>query len=232
MADDVVIQNGWYHHNANLGMQCYNSHSTSDGRADRCTVRYSLIEDNVNSGVALEGNDDVFAYNVVRNNGASGVLAGYGGANRIRILNNAIYNNGGTSGVSLGAGGSIPLADPVVSNNLIFGHGTEITNPAYVTGETLSYNACAAADSCGSTGKLTIAAVTDCLVSTTTPVQKSGSTCIDAGTNVGLAYNGAAPDIGATESISCASGAVTGNALDIQCSMALNTPNCPIAQHS
>lgn len=196
--DDHLIMNSWFHHNSNLGMQCYNSKTTSGGRADRCTITGNLFEDNTTSGLAMEGYDDVFTRNIVRNNTASGVLAGYGGVDRIKIYNNAIYNNGGASGISLGHINGTAL-NAEVKNNIIIGHTTEVTIGINVVGSVLSHNACASADSCGTTGKVTIAAFTDCLVSDGNPTQKAGSSCLGFGTNVGLPYNGSGPEVGPEE---------------------------------
>jgi hypothetical protein len=55
----------------------------------------------------------------------------------------------------------------------------------------------------------------------------SGSAAINACVDVGLSYNGSAPDCGAFESFPGAGGTVTGNTLDAQLGMAFNTPLIP-----
>lgn len=75
-----------------------------------------------------------------------------------------------------------------------------------LSGVTVSNNGCLTSLFCGATNKLTLLTAGDCL---NNPVggdfsQKSGSLCIDAGANVGLPYNGSAPDIGAFETFTFA----------------------------
>lgn len=207
--DDVTIEHSWFHDNGNGGLQFYNSWPDSDGRADRAILRYSIVEDNVvGPGVAAESNDCVIHNNIIRRNGSSsgaGIALGYGGSLRCQVFNNVIYANASGSGTGLIFGNYGSASNGSAKNNIIFGHATEVLVNANSTGVTLSHNACSASDSCGSTSKLTISAITACTVSTTDFTQKAGSSCIDTGTSVGLAYNGSAPDIGPHETFTFAS---------------------------
>lgn len=120
------------------------------------------------------------------------------------IYNNTIYNNLANSGTAYGVRiENSFVSGTVVRNNIIIGNETgQVTNSG--TSSTITHNACTAGDSCG-TSKTTIASITACTVSTSNFTLKSGSSCIDAGTNVGLAFNGSAPDIGVYETFTFAS---------------------------
>lgn len=214
--DDITVANSWFHDNSNTGFQCYNVHATSDGRPDRCHIYGTVIENNGFSGVIIEGNDSRVHHNIVRNNGASGVVTGYGGgALRTQIYNNVIYNNLGTYGVNIGNFGV--GSDANVKNNIIIGHSTEVTVGASSTGVTVSHNACLAGDACGTTGKLTVTSVADIW---TNPAGNdftvtAGSPTINAGTDVGLAKCGSAPEIGPFEACGVVSASITGSTVDV-----------------
>ncbi len=55
----------------------------------------------------------------------------------------------------------------------------------------------------------------------------SGSSAINACVDIGLSYNGSAPDCGAFETFTGTGGTVSGNTLDAQLGMAFNTPLIP-----
>ena len=177
-SDDFLMEDSWIHHNGNGGIQCYNSGTLSDGRADRCTIRNSTLENNQTFGAAIESNDGEFYNNIVRNNGSTGIIVGYTGSLRTKIYNNLVFSNGPT-GVTLGAFGS--ASNSHVRNNIILGHPTEVQVNANSTGVIVSHNACGASDSCGTTGKLTISTLADVFVSDTDYRLKSNSPAIDAG---------------------------------------------------
>lgn len=126
--------------------------------------------------------------NVIHGNGSGGGGSGvriFGSTFTVtgtKVYNNTIYNNTGY-GVRLGSGSS----GTEVKNNHIIGNGSgQIDNQGSGTIQTTNR----------STGS-----ITDCTPSTSVFTQKASSSCIDAGTNIGLPYNGSAPDIGAYETI-------------------------------
>lgn len=208
--DDILVEDSVSHDNANTGIQCYNSNSTSDGRADRCTIRRSKFYSNGAAGVLVEGNDDKVYHNLIYGNGA-GVLLGYTGTLRAHVYGNTIYNNSG-SGIQFRS----TADDSEAKNNIIFGNDLAIEIPAdsggsTATGIVQTYNACSSAQSCGSTGKLTIAALTDILVSTSDFRLKASSSAINAGTSVTDYTCTSTCDIGAFEAVPTPTGTIAAN---------------------
>lgn len=217
--DDMTVEYSLVRNAANAGLQCYTGHATSDGRSDRCTVRYSEFRDSGAAGVLAEGNDNQIYGNYIHDNGA-GILLGYSGALRAKVYNNTILNNDG-SGIQFRGSAD----DGFATNNIIFGNTLAIEIVTGATNNTLSYNACSSAQSCGSTGKRTISAITDCTVSTSDVRQKSGSSCINSGIVIsGFNYNGSAPDIGAYESVPNPVCSITTNVITCIFPMSLNVP--------
>lgn len=195
--DDALVEDSLIHNAANSGIQCYYALADSDGRPDRCTMRRNVIRDNARTGIIVEGYDDQIYHNVIYNNGTNGILAGFGGALRLKVYKNTIYGNS-LAGIGLRSTNT----DTEIKNNIITGNGgAEIENISTGTGLVFSYNACTAAESCGSTGKLTITSITDLVVSTSNFNLKTGSIAINAGTAVtGPTCHGTC-DIGAFEAI-------------------------------
>lgn len=118
----------------------------------------------------------------------------------------SFYNNTVQSIAGDGIRISSVATSATVKNNLFgaFPNGNAVVNSGSAA-LTSTHNACTSGQSCGSTGKVTISAITGCTPSTTVFTQKSGSSCVDTGTYVGYPYNGAAPDIGAFEVFTFAS---------------------------
>lgn len=214
--DDFTLEHSWVHDNVGFGIQCYTATALSDGRADRCTIIHTLIEDNDFGGIAAESNDGLIRNNVIRNNANSAITLGYSGSLRTKIYNNLIYRTGSDAGTGVFVGNSSnPASNSEVVNNIIFGFTNAVTVHASSSGVTESYNACPAEKSCGSVGKVSISAITDILVSSTDPRLKAGSSAVDAGTNVGFAYCGSNPDIGAFEQPVVMAASIDGDLLDV-----------------
>lgn len=174
--DDTTVEDSIIAHNASVGIQCYSSHNTSDGRSDRCMVRRNIIRDNYDAGIAMEGHDGRVVNNLIENNGTAGVIFGYSGALRSAAYHNVIVNNGGT-GIQIRSTAS----DSVARNNVVVGNSKAIDVLSGANNVVQSHNACSSGDSCGSTGKLSVAALTDIFVSATDFRLKSGSPAIDTG---------------------------------------------------
>jgi hypothetical protein len=198
---DTLFEYNYVHDTRGLGMglQCYKSGATD---ASRCIVRYNRFIANPN-GMVLDGPDDQVYNNIIANGTDIGIKCGYpeGGTGCVRaqIHNNTIYNNT-HEGIYIGLFGA--GTDAVVKNNIVINNSSQVFVAGGVTGVVQANNACKTADSCGTTGKLTIALLTTCTVSTSDFTLKSGATCIDAGTALtGFSYNGSAPDIGAFETV-------------------------------
>jgi len=197
--DDGLIENSWFHHNDGNGIQCYNS---TDDQADRCTVRFSRFNNNGADGFVLEGDDDLAYANETYGNAFSGILCMRA---RNKVFNNLIYGNG-TLGFSTSGTGCDDLQ---FKNNIVTENGsTEVQIAPGNTGAVLSNNACGASESCGTTGKVTITSILDCVVSLTDFRLKAGAPCIDTGLTLPEASidflgvsrpQGAAYDIGAYE---------------------------------
>lgn len=207
--DDMLVEDSVSHDNANTGMQCYNGHTTSDGRPDRCTIRRSVFYNNGAAGIAAEGWDNKIYHNLIYGNGA-GILLGYTGANRAHVYGNTIYNNSG-SGIQFRA----TAIDSEAKNNIIFGNDLAIEKITGVTGIVETYNACSSAQACGSTGKLTIAALTDILVSTSDFRLKASSSAINAGTSVTDYTCTSTCDIGAFEAVPTPTATITANVVTL-----------------
>jgi hypothetical protein len=213
--NDTVVEDSWMHDNSSMGMQCF----SAVVEAQRCTVRRSKFNNNGDNGLVISGRDSQVYNNEVFDNATNGITSGNNSV-RTKYFNNLVYNNNN-------AGISVKGNNSEVKNNVVFGHLNEVTVAAGIT-VTQSNNACAAGDSCGTTGKLTIAALTDCTVSTSNFTQKAGSLCINAGVaNAGFLYNGSAPDIGAYETFTYASATINEAFLDVTLGMNLNVPVQP-----
>lgn len=107
------------------------------------------------------------------------------------IYNNTIYGNLAGTGTGYGINIQAAPSGTLIKNNHIVGNATgQIIDAG--TGTVQANNR-------------TTGTVTDCTVSTSNFTHKAASSCIDAGTNVGLPYNGSAPDIGAFETFVFAS---------------------------
>lgn len=219
--DDHVIEDSLIEDSGNAGIQCQTTHTTSDGRPDRCTIRRNVIRNHPASAVIIEGLDSAVIDNILTGNGGSGVLIGFAGGDRTHVYNNVITGNGG-AGVRFGHSGTTNNAE--AKNNILTGNGGgEIENLAG-TGNVYTHNACTSAETCTTANKLTIASVSSITVSSADYRLKPGSAAIDAGTTVtGRACNGAC-DIGAFESIPTPAASITANTLSLTFPMNRDTP--------
>jgi hypothetical protein len=158
-------------------------------------------------GVALDGNDAEVHHNVLEGSTCDRLYGISSAGQRAKIFNNIILNFFGAPIQFSGA-----TTGNVASNNIMLGNGNS-NNISNLNGATISE----------STNKKT-GALTDCTPSTSTYTHKAGSSCIDAGTDIGFTFNGSAPDQGAFETFGFSSGTVNENSLDVTLGMSLNTP--------
>lgn len=212
--DDSVVEYSWSHDNANSGMQCYNGHSTSDGRSDRCTVRYSVFNDNTSGGLLVEGHDSRISHNLIYNNGA-GILLGYSGTAGTVVYKNTIYNNSG-AGVQFRSGSSNSTA----INNVIFGNDLAVQVVSGLTGLVYTHNACSAAQTCTTTGKVTLTNLTTDLVDPANGdfrLKQGANALVDVGTTSAAfpGFVGTAPDIGAYERGTINAATVAGTVIEV-----------------
>ncbi len=226
--DDVTVEDSWIHDNGDFGVQCYRSGTENGGIPFRCTFRNNLFENN-ESSLAIEGNN-FKAYNNVFRNARHGtnVIIGYGSSQSPLIYNNLFYNSSGGA-VAINCGQYSGCTNATIVNNILFGYQNELFLTG--TGSILlaSNNACESSKNCGTTGKLSIASITDILVSTTDYRLKPGSAAINAGiaSLPERPCNDTACDIGPNESFSASSAAITGTTIDVTLGMNLNTPVSP-----
>lgn len=142
------------------------------------------------SGVGISST--AITRNLIYSNGAGGGGGGIrayttGGATltATTIYNNTIYGNLAGTGSGYGINIEAGPSGTIIKNNHIIGNQT---------GQILD-----AGSGTVTSNNRTTGSITDCTVSTADLTQKSGSSCIDAGVDVGFAYNGSTPDIGAFE---------------------------------
>jgi hypothetical protein len=194
------------------GFSGYGIHAYDEDKGDHTPRAYDniLIEGNVitdsasRSGIILGPHDSTIAMdnvvirnNVIFNNADCGILTRYQSIPNLRIYNNVIYGN--ACGISISnnvnrleivnnildsnSGGHIEISGSV--SNLLITHnlynspsraGSGFTDSHPLFGDPLFVDA--------NSGEFHL---------------QAGSPAIDAGTNVGLPYNGVAPDIGAYE---------------------------------
>ncbi len=185
------------------------------------------------SGVVVSGN--LIYHNGYANGTSTGGVGGgirHGGSFSITgsvFENNTIYDNKTKTGSTNGYGINLETGsvNAIVRNNIITANMVGSVRDAG-TGSTLSFNACTSAESCGSTGKVTLspdigACVVDAsqgdfrLNEATTPCHNSGTTATSR------ACNGTC-DVGAYESFTFSSGSVTGTTAEVLLGMGLFTP--------
>lgn len=118
------------------------------------------------------------------------------GTSSASIDNNLVINPRG-HGIHIGA--NVIAGSTFVRNNILW----DIRNNAINRDATPTYthNACTSSQTCATTGKVTLSALTDCTASTSVYTQKAGSICVNAGTDAGLGHNGTKPDIGPYETM-------------------------------
>lgn len=183
---------------------CYGSgittHNTQGNPGNNMIIRYNEIHD-IDSGacIRLSTGSNMLAHNNlcydIRDSALGGTantplfVYNYGGATNAQFYNNIVYGstNAGNSCLRVGAG----AANAKVRNNICYG-GSNDTILDGGTASTISHNRCASGCTTSANPLLANAAGNDFTLT-------ASSTMINAGTNVGFAYNGAAPDIGAFE---------------------------------
>lgn len=206
-AKDAIVEYSWFHHNQNIGVQCFSSQPSPNSRADRCTIRHSVFNDNGKLGIAFEGHDGAVYGNLIYNNGDGCIHVGYSGAQRAKIHNNTCIDNNqrvAGPGIYMGAsGGTNDASNGEVYNNIVIGHSTEVLLGSGATGTTVSHNACTSSDSCGTTGKVTITSAGQWLVDPSNgdfTLKPGTNDLVNAGTTVSTRPSPVgAPDIGAYE---------------------------------
>ena len=170
---NIVIEKNRIYNNTGAGIHGY------PGPVNGLTIRANRIYANGNNPLIAPAAGGIILYestvpgstyanvqiygNVIYENGLSGVGDGpdgieINGADNVQIWHNVIYQNKGY-GINLHNGTTTPVGT-VVQNNIIAANTVgQVRNAG--SGTTLSYNACLAGDSCGSTGKVTLSTATE-----------------------------------------------------------------------
>lgn len=194
------------------GFYGYGIHMYDEDKGDHRPKPYEniLIEGNIvvgspnRSGIILGAhdstvsiNDVVIRNNVIFNNADVGILIKYEPISNIRIHNNVIYGN--SSGISIST--TIDHLE-IVNNIFASNRGGHIGISGNLTNDLVTHNLYDQPASVGS-------GVTDAHPLFGNPLfidtnngdfhLQAGSPAIDAGLDIGLPYNGAAPDLGAYE---------------------------------
>ena len=216
--NDVLFDNMKVHDIVGYGFHIYHP-CDSDIQAcpNRNTIRYSEIYNTGtrqgSSAILFTYGDGFEAYGNIIHDNSGGIAVGYGASNT-KVYNNTIYSNT-DGGISTGAGwSSRPNVNTIIANNIIAnngGYGISNSNQGSPQPEpqgTLIMNNLLFNNAFGSfyeTGTNT---------TNTNNIQSdpkfvnasdndfrltSGSPAIAAGLDIGLPFNGSAPDIGACE---------------------------------
>ncbi len=205
----TIVRNNTFVNIAGYGIHCYSGSSdcTSSQILNNKLFSVGTASDAQSGGILSDGPDNIIRYNVVRCTGTStdfGIHL-YPNATRNLVDHNSVTNCG--TGINMAA----TTTNHSVRNNIFYSNGTNVNNAS--TGSTLTTNQTTNPTwTNATTADLTLA---------------SGSSAIDTCTNIGLSFNGSAPDCGAFETFTGTGGTVTGNTLDAQFGMNSRTPLVP-----
>lgn len=203
---DVLIENNEFYNTKAYAVHCYTGTANYPNNA---IVRDNYIHDvrpatlDFCGGILLYGTGHQVYRNRVVNTTAmcpTATVSEAGialkGTSSASIDNNLVINPRG-HGIHIGA--NVITGSTFVRNNILW----DIRNNAINRDATPTYthNACTSAQTCATTGKVTLSALTDCTASTSVYTQKAGSTCVNVGTDAGLGHNGTKPDIGPYETM-------------------------------
>jgi parallel beta-helix repeat protein len=157
-------------------------------------------------------NNNIFRNNSLHDNGLSGLLLS--GGQNTQAYNNLIYNNGwrgGAGGINVGQFGGQSAANNNIYNNTIFQNAEPcIVMASTSSGSVVRNNICYnnASDTVEVQGGATVTVDHNLLgmnpffanAAARDFHLQANSPAIDTGVNVGLSYNGSAPDLGVLES--------------------------------
>ncbi len=189
-----IIRRNEFYHNECVAIRFGNS-STTGGDSTDNIAEYNYIHDNGDgfggvedctsegAAILLAGSRNVARYNLIKNQWRYGLLF-YSFSPHVETDNSA-YNNTVYNASFYCIDTRTNVFNSTAKNNHLAACGLGATRDTG-TGTVYSNNR-------------TTGTITDCTVSTSDFTQKAGSSCIDAGVDVGLSYNGSAPDIGAFE---------------------------------
>lgn len=202
----VIVRNNTFRNIAGYGVHCYSGGSdcTSSQILNNKLYNIGTASDAQSGGILSDGPDNIIRYNVVRCTGTStdfGIHL-YQNATRNLVDHNSVTNCG--TGINLAS----TTSNHSVRNNIFFSNGANTNNSS--SGSTFTTNQ--------TTNPSWTNATTADLTLT------SGSTAINTCTNIGLSFNGLAPDCGAFETFTGTGGSVTGNTLNAQLGMSFRVP--------
>jgi Right handed beta helix region len=208
---DWLIDGNEIAFNARHGIQIYPA-------PVHATFSHNYVHDNcqVETGgdeVIVTGTGHVVEYNtVIAALSGTGINAATQSPLNITLRHNSVYCKSGTCSYGVRAGTT--AVNTLIQNNLAIGftNGTDNDGTGTILTDNRTTGTASSLWTDPANGNLTLLA---------------GSAAINDATNIGLAFNGAAPDHGAYETFVCSAGTITGNIATVQCSMALNTPLIP-----
>lgn len=204
-----IISHNTFRNIAGYAVHCYSGSMLCNNGTIENNLMYDVgtASDSQSGGVLLRGDGNTVRYNMIRcvlSTSDFGIHAYNTGTNNT-IEQNSITNCG--TGVLVTAG----VSGTKVRNNIAYGNSTNILNAG--TGTILTTNF--------TTDPSWTNAASDDLT------LMAGSAAINACTDIGLSFNGAAPDCGAAETYTGTGGLVSGNTLDAQLGMDFRTPLIP-----
>lgn len=212
----VTIEGNQIYANPGGGIQIYPGPITGLIIRENVVYENNTLTSSSNPGVLIAGATNAQVYqNLIYKNGTTGAQpAGTSGldirygATGTQVWNNTIYGNK-LYGLDIATADAI---NTVVRNNIMYGNtgGNYHNIPASTT----------------KTNNLETDP-TFVNVSTNDYTLQSSSAAINAGVNVGLPYNGSAPDIGAFETFGFSSAKIDNHFLDVTLGMSANVPVLP-----
>lgn len=209
LGPNAVIRKNTFHTIPGYAVHCYSGSSLCSTNTIEDNKIYNAATATVaqTGGILVRGNGNIVRRNIIRCAAGTsdfGVYA-YSAGSGNYFDHNSVTNCGTAAAVDSGVSGT------TFRNNIFYGNVTTMSNAGSGTVQTTNLTVDPSWTN-AATADLTLA---------------SGSAGIDACTDIGMSFNGSAPDCGAFESFTGTGGTVTGNTLDAQIGMGSHTPLVP-----
>lgn len=209
LGPNATIRKNTFHTIPGYAVHCYSGSSLCSTNTIEDNKIYNAATATVaqTGGILVRGNGNIVRRNIIRCAAGTsdfGVYA-YSAGSGNYFDHNSVTNCGTAAAVDAGVSGT------TFRNNMFYGNVTTMSNAGSGTVQTTNLTVDPSWTN-AATADLTLA---------------SGSAGIDACTDIGLAFNGAAPDCGVFETFTGTGGTVTGNTLDAQIGMGSHTPLVP-----
>lgn len=209
LGPNAIIRKNTFHTIPGYAVHCYSGTSLCSTNTIEDNKIYNVATATVaqTGGILVRGNGNIVRRNIIRCAAGTsdfGVYAYSTGSGNF-FDHNSVTNCGTAAAVDSGVSGT------TFRNNIFYGNVTTMSNAGSGTVQTTNLTVDPSWTN-AATADLTLA---------------SGSAGIDACTDIGMSFNGSAPDCGAFETFTGSGGTVTGNTLDAQLGMAFHTPLIP-----